>query len=160
MDEAYREYLQSEEWKTLREKQLQKDHRRCCICGATTDLNVHHITYANMESPPLITLCKSCHENVHKHLDEYRKELDSLNVEIEEKFIPLAVEYNQKKIAITAKYMKIVEKTPKPLSNAGKVCQAFWLCAKKPPCFRSGLGETHSGESYNAAIKSYKEAQK
>lgn len=55
----------SREWMWLREKVMERDGRRCCVCGSTTVLQVDHVlplgegganTYRN-----LWTLCRECH---------------------------------------------------------------------------------------------------
>jgi len=57
----------------LREKVLERDGYRCQICGATTSLDVHHLTKAR-EWPyewdeeehleEFITVCKRCHHKI------------------------------------------------------------------------------------------------
>jgi hypothetical protein len=64
----YGEYLKSEQWQKLRSKRLNIDNYQCQICGRGDDLQVHHITYANIEHEDiyndLITLCRRCHEDI------------------------------------------------------------------------------------------------
>jgi 5-methylcytosine-specific restriction endonuclease McrA len=61
----YRAYLTSPAWAELRRLVLIRDGQRCIACGGTSDLEVHHLTYARMTREPLsdlITLCHPCHE--------------------------------------------------------------------------------------------------
>jgi hypothetical protein len=61
----YKEYLQSEDWKS---KRRAKNPRRCGICASTERLEVHHIHYRNLvdvEMSDLRTLCRRCHSLYH-----------------------------------------------------------------------------------------------
>lgn len=62
----YNSYLRTEHWKNV-----VHDFRlgRCALCGRSTDLNLHHNTYARrgFEYPTdLVTLCRTCHGRFHK----------------------------------------------------------------------------------------------
>lgn len=66
----YKEYLQSERWKTLREGKLVQARYKCQLCDAKDcELNGHHRSYRNLGKPAeiddLIVLCKTCHEKYH-----------------------------------------------------------------------------------------------
>ena len=85
----YRKYLHSKEWKMCREKILERDCHKCCKCGKTENLDVHHKYYTSGTKPweyeddVLVTLCRECHDkehlmkhfikkfNHHSHLDVY-----------------------------------------------------------------------------------------
>ncbi len=57
-------YYQSARWRALRLQVLERDRFACTKCGATDDLCVHHLSYANKgheELEELVTLCRSCH---------------------------------------------------------------------------------------------------
>ena len=72
----YRQYIRSDEWEKKREERLKKDGYKCQECGTAKNLEVHHITYerlGNEDINDLITLCKECHENIHR-IDIYRKQ--------------------------------------------------------------------------------------
>jgi hypothetical protein len=61
----YDEYLNSPEWKALREKIKRRDGGRCRLCGGSDDLHVHHRSYehfGNEHPSDLTTLCRWCHE--------------------------------------------------------------------------------------------------
>jgi 5-methylcytosine-specific restriction endonuclease McrA len=54
---------------TLRLKVLERDNWRCQLCGARSNLQVHHIVYRSHGGPDsednLITACVTCHEQIH-----------------------------------------------------------------------------------------------
>lgn len=59
----YKEYLESANWKSKRDERIMAD-KVCQICGRPFDLNVHHMTYANVpyeKMSDLITVCRNCH---------------------------------------------------------------------------------------------------
>ena len=63
-------YLQSKEWQQKRLQRLCMDDFRCCRCGSIRNVQVHHLTYANIGNEDvandLITLCDSCHVAIEK----------------------------------------------------------------------------------------------
>ncbi len=66
----YHKFLQSSYWQDVRFKVLDRDNNTCQYCGATTSLQVHHLTYEHhgeeMEYlEDLIALCKDCHKKEH-----------------------------------------------------------------------------------------------
>jgi len=68
-----REYQKSDyEGNTWRQKVLWRDNYKCQYCGATENLQVHHIIYKSKGGSNSIsngiTLCKTCHSNLHKGL--------------------------------------------------------------------------------------------
>lgn len=75
--EAYRLYLQTDHWQTLRKARFEIAHRRCEACGQRRDLQVHHIVYRNLidcdPKTDLILLCQACHSDVHRMFDEMGK---------------------------------------------------------------------------------------
>jgi len=62
-------YYLSPEWKQQRMKRLNYDNRKCCNCGATTNLQVHHLKYKNFNREDikndLKVLCYDCHNKYH-----------------------------------------------------------------------------------------------
>ena len=62
------DYLFSEAWKRKRYVVLKRDNWRCVYCGAKAT-QVHHNRYAkNIGNEPidwLVSVCDSCHENIH-----------------------------------------------------------------------------------------------
>jgi hypothetical protein len=65
--ETYREYLKSEHWQQTRTKKRRRN-KQCGICGATSRLDVHHLTYRqlfNVEQSDLRVLCRTCHDLAH-----------------------------------------------------------------------------------------------
>lgn len=64
-------YLQSTEWRTLRNQVFTRDNHTCQSCGSQSSLACHHIMYdrlgaENLED--LTTLCTTCHTALHKRL--------------------------------------------------------------------------------------------
>ena len=67
----YAAYIQSDAWKRKRIVRLKEDGFSCQLCGAKTNLNVHHLTYKHLgcERPDeLMTLCRNCHAKVHEYM--------------------------------------------------------------------------------------------
>jgi 5-methylcytosine-specific restriction endonuclease McrA len=62
-------YLASRQWKDLRIQVLKRDNFQCRKCQvANVPFEIHHITYirlGNEELSDLVTLCRSCHQQVH-----------------------------------------------------------------------------------------------
>jgi hypothetical protein len=68
--EDYSNYLQSQQWHRKKENRKALDQNQCRLCFATTQLQVHHVTYEKLFNEPmshLLTVCKSCHEVIHGH---------------------------------------------------------------------------------------------
>lgn len=66
----YQEFLNGDYWQTVRKVILERDNYTCQHCGATRNLQVHHLTYEHhgrehLFPEDLLTLCRSCHEQVH-----------------------------------------------------------------------------------------------
>ncbi len=64
----YRQYLQSDHWKNLKRRKLQKRGKRgpvgCGICGSRHRLDTHHLRYRNIYDVKLSDLriiCRRCH---------------------------------------------------------------------------------------------------
>ena len=72
----YAQYLASPEWQEKRAKRLALDKYKCALCPSKNNLNVHHLTYANLGNEDvdndLITLCRRCHQK----LEDYKKVRD------------------------------------------------------------------------------------
>lgn len=61
---------QSDRWKNLRDKMVERDNGRCQECGFDENLHVHHIEPLSEGGDPynpdnLITLCRTCHRGKH-----------------------------------------------------------------------------------------------
>ena len=60
----------AEGYNLLREQVLQRDGWRCQRCGRSKDLHVHHLVKRSELSDDtldnLITLCSSCHRQLHE----------------------------------------------------------------------------------------------
>jgi len=73
---TYLEYLQTDHWKDIRKRfWLSKlHHGECQVCGAKTNLQVHHKTYKRIGKEhlnDLCLLCSKCHTKTHE-LDKRR----------------------------------------------------------------------------------------
>jgi hypothetical protein len=71
MNNLYKEFLESDEWRSARTERLELDGYRCrnSRCGNTAHLQVHHRSYSKgADTPPkdLRSLCEDCHEWVNK----------------------------------------------------------------------------------------------
>lgn len=87
--ESYSDLLKRPEWQEKRQEILKRDNYKCCYCGSTDKLCVHHkyyLQYPNHKkvkpwdypNDALITLCNKCHYNVHKNkqIKVYYKKYD------------------------------------------------------------------------------------
>ena len=65
---TYLEYLQSHQWQSKRKAAFARYGKKCCRCGATKRLNVHHRNYGtlfNESVADLEVLCEPCHAKEH-----------------------------------------------------------------------------------------------
>ena len=64
------EYLQTPQWKSIRQKVLKRDNYLCQGCLESQATEVHHLTYDNWKNElmfELISVCYNCHHNkIHK----------------------------------------------------------------------------------------------
>lgn len=66
--EKYAEFLQSKQWKELRNERLVIDDFGCQDCGDMAT-EVHHLDYSNvLDTNKMVSLCKECH--IERHIDE------------------------------------------------------------------------------------------
>lgn len=74
----YKEFLKDGRWQRKRLEIMERDDFKCKQCGATNDLQVHHLRYFNGRKPweysneDLVTLCGKCHRNAHEHQEEFK----------------------------------------------------------------------------------------
>ena len=72
----YSDLLDSTEWKKLSNTVKERDGHKCCYCGGTTRLQVHHKYYSrypdgemvepwNYPIDAFVTLCDDCYKRVH-----------------------------------------------------------------------------------------------
>lgn len=69
--DIYERYIKSDAWKDKRFKVLRRDSNICQICGKKAT-DVHHLTYAHLQSEylfELVSLCRDCHIKYY-HLDK------------------------------------------------------------------------------------------
>jgi 5-methylcytosine-specific restriction endonuclease McrA len=65
----YVTHLQSDYWRNIRRKALERDNEICQECMQAKATEVHHLTYRNMGNEPLedlVSLCSRCHRSIHK----------------------------------------------------------------------------------------------
>ena len=70
---SYEKYIQSKEWKNLRNKIIKRDGGKCFLCDKTEKLEVHHLFYEKdlFKTKPYqcVTLCKKHHKKLHKKIN-------------------------------------------------------------------------------------------
>ena len=70
----YNQLMRKPEWESLRERLITSRGGKCEVCGSTSNLQVHHISYKYGNAPweypddNFLVLCKKCHEKVHGRL--------------------------------------------------------------------------------------------
>ena len=69
----YRDILKDARWLRKRKGILRRDGYKCTVCGAKSNLVVHHTFYYKGSPPPwqypnssLLTLCEKCHRKYHE----------------------------------------------------------------------------------------------
>jgi 5-methylcytosine-specific restriction endonuclease McrA len=75
---TYKMYLRSDKWHEFRIEALRYYFNRCCFCGNTEKLNVHHINYDNLykeELKDVTVLCWKCHSRHHRAVKEVLKRM-------------------------------------------------------------------------------------
>lgn len=83
--EGYQQYLQSDDWKRIREKKLRR-FPVCLLCPSPSQ-QVHHMDYSHevllgLESGLLVCLCEKCHEGIEFYPDGNKRTLKQANVEL------------------------------------------------------------------------------
>jgi 5-methylcytosine-specific restriction endonuclease McrA len=62
--------LNTDSYRELHRRILERDGWRCQVCGSMQNLQVHHLKFRSRsggdEEQNLITLCAGCHEQVHQ----------------------------------------------------------------------------------------------
>lgn len=65
-----RQRLDPEQYDTLRNQVLRRDGWKCQFCSTMSNLELHHKEFrshaGNDSEENLITLCRSCHANLHE----------------------------------------------------------------------------------------------
>jgi 5-methylcytosine-specific restriction endonuclease McrA len=63
--------LDSESYRELHQRVLERDGWRCQACGRMQHLQVHHLKFRSHSGSDveqnLVTLCDDCHEQVHRN---------------------------------------------------------------------------------------------
>ena len=74
----------NEEWKYRRKEILKIDNHRCKRCKSSSNLQVHHLRYSrdreiwDYKDKDLVTLCESCHKEIHHYKNEINNSLSAL----------------------------------------------------------------------------------
>lgn len=69
----YSEYLNSPEWKSKRQRVLERDDYTCQACLKRKATQVHHLTYERLYNEPLfdlVSICDICHQTLHPHMEK------------------------------------------------------------------------------------------
>lgn len=72
----YTTYMQSPEWRKVRDRALEFWKCRCCICFGLDQVEVHHRTYERLGHEWLsdvVCLCKPCHALFHDNLSLHKQ---------------------------------------------------------------------------------------
>ena len=78
----YHDQLIDKRWLKKREQVFKLKGRKCSVCGATHNLQIHHLRYFNdkyaweYKMKDLVVLCESCHKR--KHCIDLDERLDFL----------------------------------------------------------------------------------
>ena len=78
----YSAYLQSDHWRELKKEKARKRPTKCAICGATDQIDCHHVLYRNwfdVQTSDLRWLCRKCHDLVHQVIHEVRPQKKKRN---------------------------------------------------------------------------------
>lgn len=80
-DKEYGKYLNSPHWLETKQERKKLDGYTCSICKTRDNLQVHHKTYERIGNEDvgkdLITLCRECHEEIHRIIDNCKIEINS-----------------------------------------------------------------------------------
>ncbi|MEH2275419.1 MAG: replicative DNA helicase [Nostoc sp.] len=92
----YYEYIDSQNWQEVRKLALQRSGRKCQICGAGNDLDVHHNSYDNLGNErdhleDLVVLCSDHHQLYHDSLAEVQRLADQ---RLEERLLGALLQQN------------------------------------------------------------------
>ena len=69
----YSEYLNSDQWKSIKAKVITRAKGKCEGCNNETSLEVHHKTYERIGMElmiDLVALCKYCHMSAHHNVNK------------------------------------------------------------------------------------------
>lgn len=73
----YNDYLNSSEWRTKRQKVLERDGYKCQACLENNATEVHHLSYMMIYQEPLfdlISICNDCHDQITRVIRERRED--------------------------------------------------------------------------------------
>lgn len=64
-------YMQTEQWKQLKQTRLMIAQYKCECCGSANRLHLHHVTYERLTQElieDVVILCEECHSKLHSIL--------------------------------------------------------------------------------------------
>jgi hypothetical protein len=98
---TYRDYLQSDLWKSIRDKVLAKYRHRCIKCGGQAS-QVHHRSYhidvlMGHDIRSLVPMCRNCHEGIEFGRDGSKLNIGDANRELKAQLLPKWNALQQKK---------------------------------------------------------------
>ncbi|MGL5713601.1 MAG: HNH endonuclease [Paraclostridium sp.] len=142
MDNKYKEYLKSDEWKRIKKLVLERDNNKCILCDSEDNLHIHHKTYQNIfkeidHMDDLITLCSKCHTKEHK----LKPTVSNIKLSYEP-FIRINCNLN-----ITEKYLKELTQSEK-----GNLYDII--------CRLDSFGRIKYGDNYQQYCRNYQDLSK
>jgi hypothetical protein len=82
MNAEYEEFLRGNEWRKFAADFKKLNNNECGLCKSSKQLDVHHISYNPdnlMDKQNVICLCRRCHANTHRMLNQYQETFPSPN---------------------------------------------------------------------------------
>ena len=146
--DEYQEYLKTPHWQDVRRRRLEIDGYRCALCGEVYDLNVHHRHYNSLwresAETDTITLCRSCHENLHAVLKEYGPEFSRLRdvwrAKVRERLRDINKEFERDAGMLLAKATWKMNVPPRGSVRAASLIQAYIGSRPDPiPVYINGI---------------------
>lgn len=86
--EEYHKYLKSAEWIEFRASIIKKRGKVCEKCGATSNIQAHHLTYERIFvelETDIQLLCVDCHSAIHNKKRKKAKEKAKLRAKVKKK---------------------------------------------------------------------------
>ena len=148
--QEYLDYLRSDVWQRKRSERLKIDNYRCQICHRPFSLDVHHLNYPETLGEEdvyrdLITLCRSCHEDIERK----KREFDYAAERQRQHEARQAEWQRQYELEMARIYRAIKRNMDNDLSRGGQ----------KDYCnqdvIRADFGEECEGISYISAVQAY-----
>ena len=87
----YVNHLKTDDWKEMRLRILERDKHLCRGCLKAKAIEVHHVTYQNLETEfafELMSLCKTCHDRYHLRKDNLKLDAEFNRPQVTDSIIP------------------------------------------------------------------------